>query len=215
MLMQADDELFVQGVIHEIGEVERTLDATVTVSTPYGLRRARLAASCLVRPGPGDTVLVAGRGDACFVLSVLERHAEGPLELHLDRDTRLDVQGQLSVQTTGATRFGSATEVAIDAPSVELRGDKVALTGAQVSIAAQSLTWMADTLEATARWCRQVADVWSLRARHHQREVEEMELVRVGHLDLQAQQVMNLRARHTVLRSDELTKVDGKQVQVG
>ena len=77
------------------------------------------------------------------------------------------------------------------------------------------MTWIADSLDATARAIRQVADTLSVRARSHTRQVEDMELVRVGHMDVRAEQILHMNAEHAMLKSRQLVKLDGKQIQVG
>ena len=60
-----------------------------------GARRlaARRAASCLLEPEPGDTVLIGGDLARCYVLAVLERVADGPARLSIERELAPAVVG--------------------------------------------------------------------------------------------------------------------------
>ncbi len=181
------------------GEVEARDGASAVVSTPEGLLRARIALSCLIRPEPGDRVLVERCATEAYVTAVLERTADAPLLVETPRS--------LAVAAGGVLTLGART--------VAVRGEAIEIAGASVSVVSRSLQWVADTLESTARLVSQVAERWSMRARTHDRRIEDLELVRVGHLDVEARELVNLHARHTVMKSEELTKIDAKQIQVG
>ena len=181
------------------GEVERVDATTAVVSTHDGLVRARIALSCLVRPEPGDRVKVERCGDVEYVMAVLERDSIAPIVVNVARGVTISVDGELT----------------LEARRLSLRGEAIDIAGERVDVVARALRWVADTLDSSARLVSQVSDRWSTRARSHDRQVEDLELVRVGHLDLRAEHLMQLRAQHTIMQSRELTKIDAKQIQVG
>jgi hypothetical protein len=204
-----------RAVIQAMGEVERNDGMTVVVSTPDGLQHARLAVSCLVQPVCGDIVLVARHASELYVLAVLERHVDAKTEMRFARSVNMVVDGDLTLSATGRAAFAGGQEASIGAKKVSVSGDEVELTGRRISIVGQAFQWIADTLESTARLVKQVADVWTARARTHHRQVDEIEIVRAGHMDLRAEHVINVGSTHTIMKSRELTKIDGKQIQVG
>ncbi|MCW7540759.1 DUF3540 domain-containing protein [Aquabacterium sp. A7-Y] len=189
-----------QAVVQALGEVERSRDGVVVVSSERGLLQARLAVSCLVQPECGDTVLVALRGPQAYVLAVLERASEAPLAMVLPCSASLSVQGDLRLQARGA---------------ISLQGEAVEAVAGRISLVGQAVHWLADTLESTAARMKQVAGLWTVQVKSHHRHVEDMEMVRAGHVDLRAEEVLHLNAGHTVMKSRELVKIDGKQIQVG
>lgn len=204
-----------QGVIQAIGEVEKHGETGVTVSTPNGMLIARLAFSCLVRPACGDIVLLSCREGEVFVLSILERRSEAPIEIHFAGSLHMAVAGDATLQASGAMLLGGGVSASLAATRVELAGTDVDISGERISLVGRACAWVADTLDSTARVVRHVADVLSVRARSHQRRIDDLELVRVGHLDMRADQIMNLAAEHAIVKSRELVKLDGKQIQVG
>lgn len=204
-----------QGIIQQIGEIERNDGARVVVSTPQGMRHARVALSCLVQPACGDIVLVAMRDPQVFVLAVLERTAGTSIDLNFQASVAMSVCGDLTLSAVGRTSVFGGEEVRVSAPSVGLSGESVEIAGQRVSIVGKVCYWLADTLESTARVIKQAAELWSVHARAHQRQVDDMELVRVGHMDLRAEHVVNIGSTHTIMKSRELTKIDGKQIQMG
>lgn len=197
---QEPESVVTQAVVQAMGEVERNRDGHVVVSTGQGLLQARLAVSCLVQPECGDTVLVALRGRQAYVLAVLERTGDAPVAMQLPRSASLAVQGDLRLQATG---------------TVSLQGEAVEAVAQRISLVGKAVHWLADTLESTANRIKQVADLWTVQAKSHHRHVEDMEMVRAGHIDMRAEQVMHLNAEHAVVKSRELVKIDGKQIQVG
>lgn len=204
-----------RAVIQATGEVERNEGGYVVVSTADGVHRARLAVSCLVQPVCGDIVMVARYTTELYVLAVLERHVDVETQVRFDRSVNLAVDGDLTLTATGRATLAGGDEATIGAEKVSVRGDTVELTGRHISIVGQAVQWIADTLESTARLVKQVADVWTAHARTHHRQVNEIELVRAGHMDLRAEHVINVGSTHTIMKSRELTKIDGKQIQVG
>jgi Protein of unknown function (DUF3540) len=191
--------VFTQAIVQKIGEVEQTRAEAVTISTPGGIRKAQLALSCLMQPVAGDTVLIAVHGDSAYVLSVLARACEAPIVLRLARSTELAVDGDLRL---------NANLIGIQAPAIEMSADTLTLLS-------RAARWMSDTLDTTAKRINQISETFNLHARGYQRHIEDMELARVGHMDLRAKEVLNMHARHAMLKSTELVKIDGKQIQVG
>ncbi|MCB1915712.1 MAG: DUF3540 domain-containing protein [Rhodocyclaceae bacterium] len=204
-----------EGIIQQVGEVEKSGEAGVMVSTPQGIVRARLAFSCLVQPACGDIVLLSRRETDCYVLSILERHSDAPVEMRVGRSLAIEVEGDASLRARGTAEFGGDSGAALKGDSVAVVGREVEISGERVNLIGKALHWFADSIDTTARMIRQVSDAFSLRARSHARQVEDMELVRVGHLDLRADKILNMNAEHAIVKSRELVKFDGKQIQVG
>lgn len=205
-----------QGIIQSVGEVERCEKTrTVVVSTPQGILRAHTAVSCLIQPACGDVVLVAQHATRTYILSVLERPENSVLNIQLAGNVTLSVEGELSLQATNGLLLDGGSSARLRADKVGISGDEIEMTAPRISVAATALNWLADTLESSARVIKQTSQLWSAQARTHQRQVEDIELVRVGSLDLRAKELINIGATHTIVKSRELVKIDGKQIQVG
>lgn len=216
MLSEIHPAEFEQGFIQDLGEVERSeSDRIVVVSTSKGIVRAQIAFSCLVLPACGDTVLLSRRKDVNYVLAILERHKESPVEIGLKGKVSFEVQGDLSLRATNNIELDSGSCTRLNSRDVEICGETIQLAGTKVSVTARALNWLADTLESTARIIKQTSELWSAHAQTHTRQVDEMELVRAGNIDLSAKELINVGAGHMIMKSRELTKIDGKQIQVG
>lgn len=204
-----------QGMIQKVGEIEREEGNVVVVSTSQGILRAKTALSCVIRPSCGDIVLLATHDDTTYVLSVLERKTEGAIELDFQRTVSITVDGDLALHSSGKTSVEGRTSARLHAPTVDVCGNTVSLTGTHISIAAKALNWLAETMESAARVIKQSSELWSAHAETHQRQIEKLELARMGSLDIRVENVVNVSSCHTIMQSRELTKIDGKQIQVG
>lgn len=205
----------IQGVIQQIGEVERHDAGTVVVSTSAGIQRAHLAASCLMQPESGDVVLVAAYQDQFFVLSVLLRHSQSPIVLRTDRTTHLEIGGDLRVSVAASSDWRTQGACTIHAQKLSLEAEDTEITTQRLALWTRTANWVADALEITAEKLRQVTHSMTMQTRGYQRHVQDLEVARVGHLDVRARELLQLSATHTVIKSSELVKIDGKQIQVG
>jgi hypothetical protein len=177
-----------------VGVVRSKDDGGMAVAAPGATLSARRAFSCLAEPEVGDTVLVArlDDGESAFVLAILERETDAPLALRSPRDTEVRVAGKLSLVADDAT---------IAAP-------KFSLVSGAAELHATRLTAIVGSAEALFERVMQ-------RARQVLRVVEELDHLRAGRIDYEAESVMSLHAENTTLTADGLVKMDGQQIQLG
>ena len=193
------DSSITQGVIQKVGEVETATDGRVMVSTSAGIVQARLALSCLAQPVAGDIVILAQQNGQAWVLALLSRATDQALVLQTDRATRLIVGDTLEIETQNLSLKAVQMEISTD----------------NFNLKARSVQWLANALEIVSEHINQFSQSLNLRAKSYQRRIEDMELVRLGHLDQRVEGLAHMHAQHTVIKSKELVKIDGKQIQVG
>ncbi len=193
------DSSITQGVIQKVGEVETATDGRVMVSTSAGIVQARLALSCLAQPVAGDIVILAQQNGQAWVLALLSRATDQALVLQTDRATRLIVGDTLEIETQNLSLKAVQMEISTD----------------NFNLKARSVQWLASALEIVSEHISQFSQSFNLRAKSYQRRIEDMELVRLGHLDQRVEGLAHMHAQHTVIKSKELVKIDGKQIQVG
>ncbi len=193
------DSSITQGVIQKVGEVETATDGRVMVSTSAGIVQARLALSCLAQPVAGDIVILAQQNGQAWVLALLSRATDQALVLQTDRATRLIVGDTLEIETQNLSLKAVQMEISTD----------------NFNLKARSVQWLANALEIVSDHINQFSQSLNLRAKSYQRRIEDMELVRLGHLDQRVEGLAHMHAQHTVIKSKELVKIDGKQIQVG
>jgi hypothetical protein len=122
----------------------------VVVATGGAPARASRAASCLVAPEPGDTVLLCTTGADTFVVAVLARAAPGALVV-----TPADTDGL--VVAAGRLRLSAERELAVTTPSLALHArairavaDVATLLGRLMTVAGRRLRVTVDAQETAA-----------------------------------------------------------------
>ena len=202
------------------GTVLDVNDGSLTVRVGDFDCSAKRARSCLVAPRKGDEVLVAvGRGGRCFVLAVLEG-AEGADE----GVTTLEVEGDLEVRV-GSGKLGVRAARGVSIAS----GDELSLVGKALSVSAlegtvfvQKLAYLGSRLESQVEAIKTVGTICdsifervSQRVKRSFRVVEDIDQLKANKIDYAAESTMALRAEHAVVHTEELVKVDAKQIQLG
>lgn len=159
------------------------------------------AASCLLQPEAGDTVLVAGPHAGSLYLIAVVTQADASR-------SRIVTEGDLTI----SSRRGS---IALQAPALSLQARKAQVDiaemdyrGAEVRVTTLVARFVGRTLET-------VLDRLSVLTRSSFRLTEEVEQVRAGQIDMQASETLRLHAKNTLVTSKALVKVDAEQIHMG
>jgi hypothetical protein len=180
--------------------------------------RARRALSCLVTPELGDRVLLAQvRDGTWFVLAVLDRSEDGPVRVGTsDRslsieaaDGRVDIVAPegVGVATHGNLRVTSATaEVHTGAASMTF--DTLTTLGRRALSHIKKSTVVGEVLET-------VADVVAERLKRSYRVVREIDQLRSGTIDHQADKALRVHAENAFITAAEVVKLDGENIHLG
>jgi hypothetical protein len=124
------------------GRLVRLAGTRATVSLPDSHVEAQLATIGGVVPAPGDSVLVIGRGDAYYVIGVLE--SNGPLRIAVPRDLEIEaLHGKVSIK--------SAQEVRLTTRRLSIRARRLDTVVRSVQETFENMaTWVRDRLETRA-----------------------------------------------------------------
>ncbi|KEY58746.1 DUF3540 domain-containing protein [Serratia sp. DD3] len=185
-------------------------DGSVVVESEGLGWQCRRAASCLLMPESGDTVLFARSDDEkLWLLAVLERSCP-------EHQAQISVKGGLSISTSGgALTLNSEQQLVMNSHSLQIKS-------AQGECAIGTLEFQGDEVNANIRIGRWIGDrcesVWHTVTHLSQllfRQVKQTEHVRAGQLDYQAQDYLRMHARSTLITSEKITKIDSDQIHVG
>ncbi|KAF1070024.1 DUF3540 domain-containing protein [Variovorax sp.] len=158
------------------------------------------AASCLLQPSVGDTVLVAGpRRDQAYLIAVITQ--ADPAQ------ARLAVDGVLTLQ--------AGTRLELAAPELDLQARKAQLEVGEMDYRGGEVRITTLVARFVGRTCETVLDRLSVLTRSSFRLTEEVEQVRAGQIDYQAEETLRLHAKNTLVSSKGLVKVDGEQIHMG
>ena len=171
----------------------------------------RRAASCLLKPEAGDTVLLSGPDRLRVYLIAVIEQADASA-------SRIEAAGHLTLASTGEGRVSitSATELQLES------GDRLTLKAERGECELGQLQFNARSADAAVGHLRLVGKVFETMAdrivqmaRNALRLVDDTERVRVGHLDQEATHTLRMHACRTVVTAKEVVKVDAGQIQLG
>lgn len=188
--------------------------------TPLDSRRTlrcRRAASCLLLPEPGDTVMVAGpHDDALYLIAVVAQADSSQTTLAVDGDLRLQSRhGGIAIRGAGAIELQSDTAVASRSPQWTLAAERAQCTVSELDYQGAEVRFSVLVSRFVGRACEVVLDRLHLLTRSSFRITEEVEQVRAGQIDMQASRTLRLHAKNTLVTSKELVKVDAEQIHMG
>lgn len=181
------------------------------------------AASCLLVPAPGDTVMVAGPGDSeneneneLYLIAVVAQADARHAVLAVNGDLTLASRhGAVAVRSAGALELQSDTAVATRAPEWQLNAERGQCHVASLDYQGAEVRLSVLVSRFVGRACEVVLDRLHLLTRSSFRLTEDVEQVRAGQIDMQASGTLRLHANNTLVTSKELVKVDAEQIHMG
>lgn len=178
---------------------------------------ARRAASCLLAPEVGDEVLISGPDAArVYLIAVIAQADPGRARLELAGGAALKAaDGDLALQSARAIHLRGGSAVRVDTGELELRARDVRCVADRIRYVAAELQATVGTTRLVGKSYEAVLDRMTLMSRISFRTVEEIEQVRAGTLDYQAEQAARVHASYTLVTGGELVKVDAKQIHMG
>lgn len=180
-------------------------------------RLVRQATSCLIEPELGDLVLLAvpANDPGGYLLAVLEREgkqatiaAAGDLVITAPRG-RVSVAASEGVELATPKQLGvRADELHVQARSGRVFLDECAAIVRSMFASLTKLTHVGEVLEL-------LVDRVTQRSKHSVRAIEGLDHTQAQNVDLQAHNLVRVRADQTVINGSEVVKVDGGQIHLG
>lgn len=195
------------------GRLQRIQDDHYWVLDNEGIQAVRLAASCLLKPVPGDLVLLARTGHGCHILAVLE---------HGDEEYRIEVPGHLRLGADDLSLHGRQRLVMHSREVIEQRAARVATTATRITECSELHEVRAAKLDMLGREARLVfnrvqevfGQVFS-KAEQVVRSVSGTEILNLGNWLQKVRDTYSLRARNTILTAKSDVKIDGERIHMG
>ncbi|WP_395316134.1 DUF3540 domain-containing protein [Variovorax sp. UC74_104] len=177
----------------------------------------RRAASCLLVPAPGDTVMVAGPGgDELYLIAIVAQADARQATLAVEGELTLASRsGGIAVRGAGALDMQSDTAIHTRAPEWNLSAARSQCKVSELEYQGAEVRFSVLVSRFVGRACEVVLDRLHLLTRSSFRLTEEIEQVRAGQIDMQSSSTMRLHAKNTLVTSKELVKVDAEQIHMG
>ena len=196
--------------------------------TPLGALSCLRAASCLLRPEPGDLALVAlpgeaspgvhqGAGAKAFILAVLERaEAASPAVLDLQSGARLSSPlGGVHIEAAQGITLSTPAELAATAGNMSFAAGGVRWLAQTFSFLGQALEFVTTRFTETSQERDTQAGTWTQRLGDSFRHVEELDETQAGTVRTLARDTAQLHGRVTYVQAEEFVKADGQEVHLG
>lgn len=207
------------GMVNAIGVVTGALPGGVYSVLCDGrqLLRCTRAASCLLRPAIGDTVLVTGPDGNRLYLTAVAEQADASA-------SRIDVAGDLTLASDrGAVRIESKMHVALRAEQgLELAAPRLRIDAEDADCYVGRLRYQGEEAEATVLSIRVIGRIYEAvmdRLVHLSktafRMTEDVEQLRAGRIDYEAAHTARVHGKNTVVTAKEIVKIDGSQIHMG
>ena len=194
----------------EFGLVTQENKEGYTVRTDETVFEAQRAAGCLLKPEPGDRVVLAsGDQGLAWVLAVLERPDSGPVkEIRMTGPVAFRVdEGDLDLAADGRLSL-AAPEFQVDAGSGQVRIEEFTWVGGLIRAQAQRLRFVADTVDSV---CRRLVQKLTSSYRY----VEGHEEVQSASSRMLVEGTLTLQTKNTMHTSEGHIKMDARQIHLG
>lgn len=193
---RADDWFFTQGI------------------TPIRLKRA---ASCLIEPQLGDTVLIFDTGfeKISFITAVLVSSQEATSKVVLPGGASLEtIDQQLTIKAENISLNGNA--------SVSLNSAHIDVNAAVATLKVSQLQSWSDSMEAHVVRATFVIKTLTShinqaisRIRNSWRKVEELDETQAGRVRVLVEGHHQLKAEHVTTQAQGFVRIDGKKIDLG
>ena len=190
------------------------------VQTPAAGLRAQKASSCLLVPETGDRVLIfsdPGDPEAHFILSVLSRSTESPVEnqVAFDGPTRLRVSdGDLQLQSEQDVRVAAAGRFDLASHEIRAHAHKAETTIDECTVFGRMLKVQVEVVKSAARLVDQLVKRFTLRADNSVRYVREHDETQAESARYLTEKTLTMHSKNAVHTGEELVSINGGQINL-
>ncbi|MBI6550373.1 DUF3540 domain-containing protein [Xenorhabdus lircayensis] len=175
-------------------------DGSLMVESKNRGWHCRRAASCLLTPEMGDTVLITKADEQLWILAILERtEQQNPAEINIPGDLSITSQGNLNLHSNGLN---------ITADNGSCHINEMQYSGESLSAWVSIARIVGNQFESVWQTVTQLSN----RLFRHTTQTEQ---VNAGQLDMQAESYVRLHAQNTVVSAKAITKIDAEQIHIG
>ncbi|MDQ5986633.1 MAG: hypothetical protein CSYNP_02363 [Syntrophus sp. SKADARSKE-3] len=218
MLQIAEKKANIQPIL-EYGTVLGMCDDGFRVRSAYGDYTARVAVSCLVRPGTSDVVLLAlDNEDDSFILSVLRRGDEAPAGTDLVFDGPLHFRvenGPMSLLADEGVAIASPREIAITSEKMQIRAKLADITVERLSVLGSFLHSRIKEMKIVSGRVEEIFQRLTQRLTDTFRFVKEHEEVQTGTSRYLVEKTLTMHSKNAMHVAEEMVTINAEQINMG
>jgi hypothetical protein len=170
--------------------------------------KAQVASSCLLQPMEGDSVAcLKVAPDQAWITAILSREEGSTNLLRCKGQTQWQVDdGNFSIEAHGLKM--NAESLHINAQTAQIALEDAHVAGKQFKFTAGLIKVIGSTLSTVMERIQQYSQ-------HYTRNTDGTDQVSANHVQMQAKQLMQLDAQHTLVSGERLVKARGAQIHFG
>jgi hypothetical protein len=202
---------------HELysGKINESDGKIFQVETHGGTIAAKMAASCLLQPQPGDQVLVSCAPAETFILAVLNR-MENDFILNFPGNTTINSpEGQLKLQAREDLQLTSLKDISIQAPKVNTVAKEQLLITEEIKLMSDKAHVNVTEVSLIAKNVITAFDQLTQHAKNVMRVVENMETLQIGHLVKHIKKTLTIRTGQAVISAEKDMRLDAERIHMG
>ena len=177
---------------------------------------ARIAFSCIVRPEPGDRVLMSVADGTIWITAIAERLAGTSMCLCAEGDVSIvSTRGDVSLMAGRSVNLDAEDRARIASPEIALHAgvarfvlDELQQIGRKASFYVNKMRSVGDLVETFAEHVL-------TRTLRSSRFVEESDQLRARDIDHRADDTLQMRAGIMLMTADKVVRVDAEQIHMG
>ena len=204
--------------VNALGVVTSVLPGGIySVESDARVLRCLRAASCLLRPEIGDTVLVNGPDERrLYLTAVAEQAQPGVARVEVDGDLLLaSARGAVSVESATRLTLRARDATVLSGPQLEIDADEARCRIGRLDYSGEEARAAVFSMRVIGRVYEVVVDRLVQLSKSAFRMTEGIDQVQAGQIDYRAREMTRLHGKNTVITARDLVKADAKQIHMG
>lgn len=184
------------------------------VTSSQGIQNAKVAASCLIAPEIGDTVMICTLYGECFVTAVLEKQSQAH-HIRVQGDLKLEASGTTTLSSEVGINQISPGKVSVTANAIQQTSKEHQLTCQSLNMNTQESRLQAKNISVVAEQSNTIIDRCYQKADQVIRWVETIETLNIGNWVQNIKGTLNSRAQNQIMTAKSDVKVDAERIHMG
>lgn len=199
------------------GEIVALEKENYFVRVESGRIKAERALGCVVEPMVGDLVAVScGQNGQAFILSVLKRRTQSRVVLNFPNDVLIRSEaGNVSVSARQDLNMAAGRKTGMVSPTIQATAEQGDFHIQRASFFGKFLLSQIDVVKTIADSMESFCQRLTSLSKHSHRQVEEVDQLRCGRLDYEADSLLHLQGEFARVEAEEDVHIGGERINIG